>query len=180
MPEQYKVPQEVESEDTIIGPLTMKQFLKLVVGCIFAYFVYVAYPKIYFFFLGIPILVFSFLVAFVKINGQPFEKFLWASITFFFRPQKRIWKKIPENKEEKIITPQKKDTVLPPKKVSKSELERLAYILDTRGYVNPPEEEKEEDELERLKEILIEKRSHQEEENFSVSIEDILKKKNEK
>lgn len=175
MPEQYKVPQEVETEDTIVGSLTLKQFLKLLTGCGLAYIIYTSFPLYIFFFLGVPVLIFSLLSSFCKIGGQPFEKFLWATISYWFRPQKRVWKKVLEEKEEKIITPKKEERKVPSKKVSKSELEKLAYILDTRGHVKT-EGEQEDDELLRLKEMLIKKRSHQgEDENIS-SLEDLLKK----
>lgn len=173
MPNQYKVPQDVEAEDTIVGSLTLKQLLKLFTGGSLAYLIFLSWPKL-FIFLGLPIIIFTFLVTFVKINEQPFEKFLFSAINFYLFPQKRVWKKIPQEiKSQENPTPQKTEEKPLKKKVSKSELEKLAYILDTRGYLE--KEEKKENNLEILKEKLIEKRSHTEEDNHPLSIEEIFK-----
>lgn len=176
MPNRYKVPQNVEAEDTLVGSLTLRQLLKLFTGGVLVYTIYLSYPN-FFFVLGPIVIIFTLLFTFAKINEQPFEKFLWSAINFYFSPRKRIWKKIPETIEkEENITPQKTNKKPIRKKVSRGELEKLAYILDTRGYLEE-EKKSQETDLEVLKEKLIEKRSHTEEKDLPDSIEDIFKNK---
>ncbi len=170
---EYKIPQNVDVEDKLVGPLTLKQFLELLFGAAFAYIIFRMVPGFIFIFTGIPILLIALGLAFYKINDQPLEKIILAAISFYSKPQKRVWKKVPhlQNLTIKEEKPEK------PKKISfgeeiniKSRLEELAYILDTQGFVNRPsgevvkseaEEKQEEVEqtIEEMKQKLIQKRA---------------------
>ncbi len=89
----YEVPQFSEIQTKIVGPFTLKQFLYLGFGGgIFYLFI-----KTLNFFLallfGVPIAALALALAFVKINGQPFSKFLADAFKFISRPKFYIWKK---------------------------------------------------------------------------------------
>ncbi len=91
---QYQVPQFIESEDKIIGPLTLKQFLYLAAagGISFACF----------FFLKTWLwLIITLLVgiggaalAFININGQPLPKVIIAAMGFYWKPRLYLWQKV--------------------------------------------------------------------------------------
>ena len=133
---QYKVPQNIDLADKVIGPLTMIQFLYLLAGGVVIYLVFnVAGPGVLFYITAIPVGALSLGLAFLKIQDQPLMHFITAGFIFYLRPKQRIWQRFGSN----IITVRdlpkaKKEEEFPAKKsVNKSELEKLAYTLDTHN-----------------------------------------------
>ena len=75
---QYKIPQNVQIEDKIVGPLTLKQLIILGVGGGFTYAIYTILASKYYWEVWlIPTAVPGLLTlafTFIKINGIPFGK----------------------------------------------------------------------------------------------------------
>jgi hypothetical protein len=92
---QYKIPQDVQREDTIIGPLTLKQLIILGSGGGLAYAIYISLAKTYFIEIWLPpvaiVSVITLAFTFLKIHSQPFYLFLMNFIQFKLLPKKRIW-----------------------------------------------------------------------------------------
>lgn len=92
---QFKVPQDVQREDTIIGPITLKQMGILGVGGGLAYAIYVTLAKTYFIEIWLPpVAIISLLTlafAFLKIHQQPFHEFIMNLLEYNILPKKRIW-----------------------------------------------------------------------------------------
>lgn len=78
-------------QDRIAGPLTLFQFLYLLAGGMIFYGTLKSQGSIDLIFVGIPVGLFSLALAFVKINDQPFGKFISALIYFTFNPKTRVW-----------------------------------------------------------------------------------------
>jgi hypothetical protein len=135
---QFKVPQNIDMEDKIIGPLTMKQFVYMLVGGMICYATIKSYNIILVVAVGIPAALLALLLTFIKIQDQPFSKFLLSLMMYLFRSRRRVWQKnqSPEEFKKPVVQKNKsdKDTKNVPKVVEKSELEKLSYILDTRGH----------------------------------------------
>jgi hypothetical protein len=81
----HEVPQFIDIEDKIIGPLTFLQFLYLVGGFFGSFTIYklilYIFPKIGFVIplsLGMPIFAFGIALAFVKVNGRSFVRYVEA------------------------------------------------------------------------------------------------------
>ena len=96
MGQQYKVPQNIDLEDKVVGPFTMKQFAYLMAGGGLIYAIYSAYGPyengiIYTILWSIPIAFLSLALTFVKINDRPFEYFLLNLVGYLFAPKRRIW-----------------------------------------------------------------------------------------
>lgn len=93
---QYKIPQNVQVEDKIVGPLTLKQLAIMGIGGGITYAVYVTLGREYQFWFsilmasipGLATLAFTFL----KINGIPFHKWIFLTIEYMFIPRKRIYR----------------------------------------------------------------------------------------
>ena len=72
----YQVPQFIEIEDKIFGPLTIKQFVYLAGGAALAYLVYASLnahiPLFLTIVLMVPPAALGVALAFYKINGKPF------------------------------------------------------------------------------------------------------------
>ncbi|KKU14612.1 hypothetical protein A3A20_02720 [Candidatus Wolfebacteria bacterium RIFCSPLOWO2_01_FULL_45_19] len=90
---QFQVPQFIETEDKIVGPLTLRQFL---------YFAAAAGTAFLLFFLIelwlwlIFAALFGFiasLFAFIKIEGRPVEKMLFNAFKYYWRPRLYLWQR---------------------------------------------------------------------------------------
>jgi hypothetical protein len=131
---QYKVPQNVETEDKILGPLSIKQFIYIIVGVMWAFLMW----RLFSFFLplaallALPVTGFMFLLGFGQREGVPFEDYVVAFIRFLTLPRKLEWQK--DDAKETIVKDMKPaEIVHTPKNVSQGQLKQLASIIDTRG-----------------------------------------------
>ncbi len=134
---QYKVPQNIDMQDRIVGPLTLVQFLYLLTGGITIYvlFTVLAAKSItLFFILAVPIGLFSFALAFLKIQDQTFGKFVLSFVTFLFKPKTRLWVKEGKTPELVVTTVvNTKDDRIAHKSLKRTQVERLAQTLDSSG-----------------------------------------------
>ena len=126
-----QVPQYVDIEDKIIGPLTLKQFLYLLIGggIIFLLFSVLKFPV--FIIVAIPIAFFTILLAFFKIGNQKFGKFIANFLGFISKPDIYTWKKLPFKKPAEEPAPTLIKKAEPPKKApQKSGLEELQWKVE--------------------------------------------------
>jgi hypothetical protein len=92
---QYKIPQNVQIEDKIVGPLTLKQLIYLGAGGGISYAIYVAlaskyYIEVWIWFVLPPVLI-TLAFTFIKINGIPFAKWILLMTEYFYNPRKRTF-----------------------------------------------------------------------------------------
>lgn len=89
----FKIPQFLEVEDKILGPLTLKQSLYLAVALIITLFFW-SYFKFWFFLLiGVPLAMFFVAMAFLKLNGRPFDKVIFSMTVFLIKPKTYTFQK---------------------------------------------------------------------------------------
>lgn len=92
---QFKVPQDVQREDRIVGPLTLRQLIICGIGGMTAYAIYTAFVKQYEWITWLPpvvivaILTLSF--AFIRPLDLTFAKWVLLWIEFTFLPRQRQW-----------------------------------------------------------------------------------------
>lgn len=120
---QYKLPQFVEREATVVGPLTFRQFLYFGLAGVLSFFIspflYKSHPQIFFLISGL-IFIIAGAMAFVKIEGRNFGTIVTSMFNFFLHPRTYIWKrktapmrfnlpkrevKVEEEEKEKTTTP---------------------------------------------------------------------------
>jgi hypothetical protein len=90
---EYQVPQFIEVEDKIIGPLTLKQFIYVAGGgglCI-VFFAYL--PIIVALLLSVPVVALAAALAFYKVNGKPFIAVLEAGFNYYVGAKLFLWKR---------------------------------------------------------------------------------------
>jgi hypothetical protein len=136
----FQVPQFIEVEDKIFGPLTFKQFAYLIGG---AGICFVIYHFIGSLFISIifmlPFAVLALALAFYKYNGKPFAFLVESAAKYFFGGKLYIWKKEERapvskgRKLEQVDTPI--DLFIP--KLSDSKLKELTWSLDIKNAENP-------------------------------------------
>lgn len=88
---QFQVPQFIETEDKIVGPLSLKQFAYIggAAGAIMLLYFLVA-TWLWFLF-SLIIAAAGVGLAFVKVNGKPLSKVLISAASFYWRPQVYLW-----------------------------------------------------------------------------------------
>lgn len=132
---QFNVPQFIEVEDKIIGPLTLKQFLILLGGGLICFFYWSIFKtNAFFFVLLLPTVVLFAMIAFGKFNGRPLLSNIGSMIGFFFTPRLRIYQRTGEKAlllVKKAPSP-KEGVTSPDQQAVVSRLRRLAYFLDQK------------------------------------------------
>src|SRR3989338_4385631 len=91
--EQFVVPQFIDVEDKVIGPITVRQFIILLSGSGLCFIAYKLSDFTLFLLETVFILVLTFVVAFVKVNGRPVHYFILNIIQTSKKPKIRIWQK---------------------------------------------------------------------------------------
>jgi hypothetical protein len=127
----YKVPQNVEAEDKLLGPFTFRQFIYLLVvaGLLFvAWLLFAIFPL-----LAIIPLPFAFIFAILALplkKDQPMETYLAALVQFYLKPRKLIWK-AGQPESTILITAPKIAEVARTKDISADEAtHRLSFLAD--------------------------------------------------
>lgn len=133
----YKVPQDVEADDKLLGPFTFRQFIYLMIvgGCIMlAVGLFQIYPILAV--IPIPVILFFGVLALPIKKDQPMETYLAALWSFYTKPNKRYW--LPGQSESTIlITAPKKVEAPRARNLSSDEaghrLSFLADLVDSEG-----------------------------------------------
>lgn len=144
---QFLVPQFIDVEPKIIGPISVRQFILIAVGGALMYGVYSIFALI----VAVPLMLLiagvSFSFAFLKINTQPLHIFMLSFIKTFRKPRLKTWKKLltplPVKKAPKdLYEKEAKEMGGPaPRKIADTQnLGELALILDTGGTYRGEEE----------------------------------------
>jgi len=89
----FNVPQFVDIEDTILGPLTLKQFFLLIAGGLIFALLWWAFQLWFVLLIGIPMMLIIIAAIFIKINGRSLPKVFMAWLNFWTKPRFYIWKK---------------------------------------------------------------------------------------
>lgn len=141
--DQFVVPQFIDVEDKILGPITTRQFLILLSSSLILFIAYKLADTALFIFLLAIIGGSSLVIAFVKINGQPFHYFLLNIFQTLRRPSLRIWNKTFSSQELKEFMEGGKvevvETVKEMKRLSYNRIRDLSLIVNTGGYYHPEE-----------------------------------------
>ena len=133
---QYKVPQNIDLEDKIIGPFTMRQFAYLMVAGFIIYgwwnfaSQYVSAMTI-FVPLALPVGLIAVAFTLVKINDRPFEFFVGNLFKYMFTPKKRMWRE--GYMPEAVITVDKIVQKAEIKAKTSDDLDSLAKNLEQRS-----------------------------------------------
>lgn len=127
----FQVPQFIEIEDKLFGPLTFKQFVYLAGGGGISFLLWQSLPLIAAVPLILAVVSFSTALAFLKINKRPFINALEAAFHYFIRDKLYTWKKNPRKKAVKKAKQEKKPDISVPR-VSKSSLKEIAWNLDVQ------------------------------------------------
>lgn len=133
--QQVVVPQFLDVEDKIIGPVTVRQFVEVVVGGLIIVLFYQLFTFPVFVVLGLIILSMTVVLAFARINGQPFHLFLLNFFQTLKNPKLKVWKKYSveaDYQEEKNNEASTAPLVMRPP-IASSKISEIALMVDTGG-----------------------------------------------
>lgn len=140
----YQVPQFINIEDKIFGPLTVKQFLYVAGGVAIGFLIWSALPTILAMIIGIPVVAFFFALAFYQVNGRPFVHTAESAVKFAFGSKLYIWNKKPKKVSDiqKTVADETINQFTVPK-ISDSKLKELTWSLDIDQNIQKTESETE-------------------------------------
>lgn len=130
----FQVPQFIEVEDKIFGPLTLKQFIYLTGGAGLSFVVYTILDSLALSVIPIVvIMVISSALSFYKINNKPFINVAESAFKYLIGGKLYIWKKEQGHTEDKKGAGQAKNyaSIMVPK-ISDSKLKDLTWSLDIK------------------------------------------------
>lgn len=143
----YKVPQDVEAEDKLLGPFSFRQFIFLIVAVVSLGAAYIlARILLPLGLIPVPIALFFGALALPLRKDQPMEVYLAAVISFMLKPKKRLWQ--PDGIEYLVeVTAPKTEETTRRNSYDQEEVQRrlsyLANLVDSRGWsirgVNDPD-----------------------------------------
>lgn len=141
---QFKVPQNVQREDKIVGPLTLKQLIICGIGFAIDYAIYNSLAKQYIWVTWIlPVAIVAIITvafAFVRPLDLSFTKYILRWIEFSFLPRQRFWIQGGAEAWPPTFATEQKATKIQKKAEAKAEqvmdkhkkLEELSKILNTQ------------------------------------------------
>ena len=139
--EQFVVPQFIDVEDKIFGPITTRQFLILLSAGLLMFIAFKLVDIGLFIFLALLIGGAALVLGFIKINGQPFHYFLLNIVQTMRRPSRRIWyKSFTKNELIESIKSGKVEMVEAVKEIPRMSYNRirdLSLTVNTGGYYKP-------------------------------------------
>lgn len=129
----YQVPQFIEIEDKIVGPLTLKQFLYIAGGAGICFLLYAIVPLVVVIMLGIPVMGFAAALAFYEVNGRPLIVALEHAFNYVLGSKLYLWKqRQPEAPKAQTAAAAPNTQVMPVPKLSESRLKDLAWSLNIK------------------------------------------------
>jgi hypothetical protein len=134
----YKVPQDVEADDKLIGPFSFRQFIYLIIVAMASALAWgLAQLFVPLAIIPLPIILFFGAIALPLRKDQPMEIYMAAMWSFFLKPHMRKWD--PDGLESLIeVTAPKSLDIQFTKDISQDEAQRrldyLAGIVDSRGW----------------------------------------------
>ncbi len=89
----FEVPQFIEVEDKIVGPLTWRQFIYLAGGVGILIIFYVTFPFFLFAMFGLPLGALAGFLAFHRVNNRPFSIFLESFVSYMRKGKLYLWQR---------------------------------------------------------------------------------------
>lgn len=134
----FQVPQFIEIEDKIFGPLSFRQFVYVIGGAGISYVIYRMFPLFIAIFLIAPVAGLALALAFYQFNNKPFIHTLEAAFVFLTKNKLYLWKQR-DPKEKKADTAPKTTEVtdgaynpITVPRLSESRLKDMSWGLEVK------------------------------------------------
>ncbi len=94
---QFQVPQFIETEDKIVGPFTLRQFIYIAIAGGFSFALYFTVETWLWFAISVFLAAIALSLAFIRISGRSFVHIVMSAFNFYWKPQIYVWQ--PEHPE---------------------------------------------------------------------------------
>lgn len=134
----YKVPQDVEAEDKLIGPLSFRQFIYAGIslgGVALGFFLFQIFPLLAI--IPLPVALLFGVLALPLRKDQPMETYLLAILRFYLKPKLRMWNPDGTITYVEITAPPTVEQHLTKDltgEMAQQRLDYLARVMDSRGW----------------------------------------------
>jgi hypothetical protein len=134
----YKVPQDVEAEDKLLGPFSFRQFIYLMIAAVSIALAWgLGTLFIPLAIIPLPAIIFFGALALPLKKDQPMEVYLAAVLSFYLKPRKRLWQ--PDGITSLVeVTAPKEVEIQRTKDITGSEADKrfsyLAELVDSQGW----------------------------------------------
>lgn len=132
---EYQVPQFIEVEDKIFGPLTLKQFIFVAGGVGLCVILILYLPTFIGVLLSIPVAILSGALAFYKVNNKNFVDMIEAAFNYYTKDRLYLWKKEP--KKNVPVAPVPAESTRQKLELTRGRLKELAWSLDIKDQQGP-------------------------------------------
>ncbi|HEY4484221.1 MAG: hypothetical protein A3I24_00970 [Candidatus Harrisonbacteria bacterium RIFCSPLOWO2_02_FULL_41_13b] len=88
----FQVPQFIETEEKIIGPFTIKQFIFITIGGMLLFLIFFLVTPGWFVILAIPVIAITLSLALIKVAEMPLYLYLAHALSFAFNPKRYIYR----------------------------------------------------------------------------------------
>lgn len=88
---QFQVPQFIQTEDKVVGPLSLRQFFYVAIGGGISGILYFFLQPWLWAVLTVIILGAALAIAFLKIEGRPLQKVILSAFQYYWSPQTYVW-----------------------------------------------------------------------------------------
>src|SRR3989344_1328479 len=136
--QKFIVPQFIDIENKILGPVTVRQFITVAVGGGFMFVAYRLADFSLFLIEAAIILIITAVIAFLRFNGLPFHIFFLNMVGTYKKPMLRVWlkeetRRSSGGKKKQSKKDQEEKYFVPKNSISSEKLSELALIIDTGG-----------------------------------------------
>nr|MBD3359314.1 hypothetical protein [Candidatus Buchananbacteria bacterium] len=131
--DQFLVPQFIDVESKIIGPITTRQFFIMMVAGMLDFIFYKMFYFTTFIIVALLTTAIFGMIAFFKVNGMPFHYFFLNLVQTLKRPNLRLWGKteiteLPKKEEKK-----EEEKFTPKEPLVGDKLSSLSLVVNTGG-----------------------------------------------
>jgi len=89
---QFQVPQFIETEDKVVGPFSIRQFIYVGIAALISAFFYFLVQTWLFLILAIIFIGGALAISFLKVQGRPLMNVIMSGAHFYWNPQTYVWK----------------------------------------------------------------------------------------
>ncbi len=131
----FEVPQFIDVEAKVVGPLTWKQFIYVAGGVGFLLTLYLTTPFFIFLMLGLPVGILAGSLAFHRVHNRPFSVFVEALVQYMIKNKLYLWRR---SEKQTII---ERDVISAPTAQAiaythTKTINSLSHNLETQGIQN--------------------------------------------
>ena len=88
----FQVPQFIETEEKIIGPFTIKQFIFIAMGGAILFLLFFAVSPGIFVVLAVPVIALTLSLALIRVQEMPLYMYLFYAIIYLFSSKRYLYR----------------------------------------------------------------------------------------